>query len=187
MKKTEIKLLAAFICMFFLTGCNLFGPSKKDVNQALEAVFRTFENSTTENEPEFRNAYTNAADAIFKNDDESLIHEMSMMVDEGKFFVSGSCTFTDYEDSISQYILSGELAYEFVYPQSNARQGGFGSMVGEFTLASGKVQYIDFSFNQAENGKLSEFLINADGKAVDLSDDSNPYDLFTALSDRLPG
>ena len=187
MKKTEIKLFAAFVCMFFLTGCNLFGPSKKDVNQALEAVFRTFENSTTQNEPEFRNGYTNAADAVFKNDDESLVHIMSLMVDEGKFLVSGSCTFTDYKDSISQYILSGELAYEFVYPQNNAGRGGFGSMVGEFTLASGKLQYIDFSFNQAENGKLSEFLINADGKAIDFADETNPYDLFTALSDRLPG
>jgi len=187
MKKTEIKLLTAFICMIFLTGCNLFGPSKKDVNQALEAVFRTFENSTTQNEPEFRNGYSNAADAVFKNDDESLVHIMSLMVDEGKFFVSGSCTFTDYEDSTSKYILSGELAYEFVYPQRNGGRGAYGAMTGEFTLASGKVQYIDFSFNQAENGKLSEFLINADGKAVDLTDDSNPYDLFSALSDRLPG
>jgi hypothetical protein len=42
MKKTGIKLLAAFICICFLSGCNLFGPSKKDFKQALEAVFRAF-------------------------------------------------------------------------------------------------------------------------------------------------
>jgi len=187
MKKTAIKLMAAFVCFGFLTGCNLFGPSKKDVEQAMEAVFRAFEVSTTENEPEYKNMYTNAADAIFKNDDESLVHEMSMLIDEGKVSVSGNCVMTDYEDSISKYILSGELAYEVIYSQRNARRGGSGSMVGELSMAGGKVQFLDFSFTMAENGQLEEFEIYVDGKSVDFSEDQDPYSLFLALSDRLPG
>ena len=187
MKKTAIKLLAALICIGFLTGCNLFGPSKKDVEQALEAVFRAFEVSTTENEPEYKNMYTNAADAVFRNDDESLIHELSLIMDEGKVSVTGYCVMTDYEDSVSQYVLSGELAYEVTYSQRNARRGGTGSMTGELSMAGGKVQFLDFSFTLAENGQLEEFEIYVDGKNVDFSDEQDPYSLFLALSDRLPG
>lgn len=187
MKKAGIKLLAAFIGICFLSGCNLFGPSKKDVNQAMEAVFRTFENSTTQNEPEFQNVYSNAADAVFTNDDESLIHELSLMVDEGEVSVSGNFVMTDFEDSISQYILSGELSYEFTYNQRNASNWGFGSMTGELTLSGGKLQYIDFSFSTAKNGNLKEFLIKADGKAVNFADQADPFDLFKAVADKLPG
>ena len=187
MKNTGIKLLTAVLFLYFLTGCNLFGPSKKDVKQALEAVFRAFEISTTQNEPEYQNMYSNAADAIFKNDDESLIHELSLLIDEGKVSVSGNCVISDYEDTISQYILSGELAYEVTYRQSNASGGGSGSMTGELSLSGGKVQFIDFSFIMAENGELEEFLINADGKDIDLTNEENAYSLFRALSDRLPG
>lgn len=187
MKKTGIKLLAAFICICFLIGCNLFGPSKKDVKQALEAVFRAFEISTTQNEPEYQNVYSNAADAIFKNDDESLVHELSLLIDEGKVSVSGNCVITDYEDSISQYSLSGELAYEVTYRQRDGSGGGFGSMTGELALSGGKVQFIDFSFIIAENGKLEEFLIKADGKDINFANEKNAYGLFKGLSDRLPG
>jgi len=180
-------LLAAVLFLYFLTGCNLFGPSKKDVKQALEAVFRTFETSTTQNEPEYQNMYANAADVIFKNDDESLIHEMSLLIDEGKVSVAGNCVMTDYADSISQYSLSGELAYEVTYRQGDASGGGFGSMTGELSFSGGKVQFIDFSFITAENGELEEFLINANGKDIDLADEESAYGLFRALSDRLPG
>jgi hypothetical protein len=37
-------------------------------------------------------------------------------------------------------------------------------MTGELALSGGKVQYIDFSFIMAENGRMEKFLINADGK-----------------------
>jgi len=187
MKKTGIKLLAAFVCIGFLTGCNLLGPSKKDVQQALEAVFRAFEVSTTQNEPEYTNMYTNAADATFRNDDESLVHELSLLIDEGKVSVTGNCVMTDYQDVISPYILSGELEYEVTYDQRNAGRTGVGSMTGELTMSGGKIQFIDFSIIMAENGQLEEFEINADGENIDFSDDQNPYSLFKALSDKLPG
>lgn len=187
MKKTALNLLTAIVCIGLLTGCNLFGPSKKDVEQALEAVFRAFEMSTTENEPEYKNMYVNAADAVFRNDDESLIHEMSLLMDEGKVSVTGYCVMADYEDSDSKYILSGELVYEVIYSKRNTRHGGSGTMSGELSLAGGKVQFLDFSFTMGDSGELEEFEIYADGKSVDFSEDQDPYSLFMALSDRLPG
>ena len=187
MKKTAIKLLVAFVCVGLLTGCNLLGPSKKDVKQALEAVFRAFEDSTTENEPEYKNMYTNAADATFRNDDESLVHELSVLMDEGKVSVTGACTMTDYEDADSKYVLSGDLYYEVTYSQKNARHGGAGTMSGELEMTGGKVQFLDFSFTMDDDGELEEFELYVDGKSVDFSDDQDPYSLFLALSDRLPG
>jgi len=187
MKKTGFKLLTVLICISVLTGCNLFGPSEKDVKKALEAVFRSFELSTAQNEPEFTNLYSNAADAIFRNDDESLIHELSLMIDEGKVSVNGNCVMTDYEDSISKYTLSGELFYEMTYRQSNPANSGSGSMTGELALTGGKVQFIDFSLSTAENGELAEFEINADGKDITFTEEKSPYEMFQALTDKLPG
>ena len=187
MKKTGIKLLAAVLFLSFLSGCNLFGPSKEDVKQALEAAFRAFEFSTTQNEPEYQNMYTNAADVVFKNDDESLIHELSLLIDEGKVSVTGNCVITDYIDSISQYSLSGNLAYDITFSQRNAAGAGSGSMSGDLSLSGGKVQFMEFSFIMAENGELKEFLVKADGKDVDLTREENAYNLFRALSDKLPG
>jgi len=34
MEKAGIKLLTIIVCIGFLTGCNLFGPSKKDEENA---------------------------------------------------------------------------------------------------------------------------------------------------------
>ena len=114
MIKYGVKMLAAVLVVSFLTGCNLFGPSEKEVKEALEAVFRAFEDSTRQNEPEVRNVYSNAADFIFQNDEESLIHEMSVLFDEGKLSVTGNCMMTDHEDSVSQYFISGELARKII-------------------------------------------------------------------------
>ena len=43
------------------------------------------------------------------------------------------------------------------------------------------------SIIMAGNGRMEEFLITADGKDIDFADEKDPYSLFRALSDRLPG
>ena len=187
MKIMGLKLIAAILILLILSGCNLFGPSKKDVKQALEAVFRAFEVSTSESEPDVRNVYSNAADVVFRNDDESLIHEFSFMSDEGKVSISGNCVMTEYVDSVSQYNLSGELAYEMTFNQRTAANAGAGSMTGDLSLTGGKVRYIEFSFTRAKNGNLESFRVNANGKDVDLSREDNAYGIFRALTARLPG
>ena len=42
MKKTAIKLLATVLFLSFLTGCNLLGPSKKEVKQAMEELDKVY-------------------------------------------------------------------------------------------------------------------------------------------------
>ena len=178
MIKYGLKMLAAALVVSFLTGCNLFGPSEKEVKEALEAVFRAFEDSTRQNEPEVRNVYSNAADFIFYNNDESLMHEMSVLFDEGKLSVNGNCVITDHEDSISQYFISGELAYEVTFRQGSSGDVSSASMSGELTLSGGKVQTIEFSFNIGNRGDLADFLITADGKKMEFAKEDRAFNLF---------
>jgi hypothetical protein len=187
MMKSWVKMLAGVLIISLLTGCNIFGPSEKEVKKALEAVFRAFEESTQQNEPEVHNVYSNAADFIFKNDEESLIHEMSVVFDEGKLSVTGNCVLTDHEDSVSQYFISGELAYEVAFRNANSRDVDAGTMSGEITFSGGKVHTIEFSFDFGNRGELADFLVTANGKNVDFAREDKAFNLFRELSSRLPG
>jgi hypothetical protein len=187
MVKYGLKMLAAVFVFSLLTGCNLFGPSEKEVKEALEAVFRAFDDSTGQNEPEVRNVYSNAADFIFQNDDESIIHEMSVLFDEGKLSVTGNCVITDHADSVSQYSISGELDYKVTLKKGRSMDVGTGSMSGELTLSGGKVHSIEFSLNLGNTGEYTDFLITANGKNIDFAKEDEAFNLFRELSGRLPG
>jgi len=171
----------------FLTGCNLFGPSEKEVKNALEAIFRAFEDSTQQNEPEVRNVYSNAADFIFKNDEESLIHEMSVLFDEGKLLITGNCVITDHEDAVSNYHISGELDYKVTFRQGNSQDVDSGTISGELTLEGGKVQTLEFSFNLGNMDEMEAFLVTADGKNIDFAKEEKAFNLLRELGSRLPG
>lgn len=187
MIKHGIKILAMVLIFSFLTGCNLFGPSEKEVKHALEAIFRAFEDSTQQNEPEVRNVYSNAADFIFKNDEESLIHEMSVLFDEGKLLVTGNCVITDHEDAISNYYISGVLDYKVTFRQGNSRDVDSGTISGELTLAGGKVQTLEFSFDLGNRGEMEGFLVTANGKNIDFAREEKAFNLLRELGSRLPG
>ena len=187
MNKFRIKRLAAILIFSFLTGCNLFGPSEKEVKEAMDAVFRAFEESTSQDEPEARNVYSNAADFIFQNQDESLVHEMSVLFDEGKLSITGSCVLNDYEDSLSQYYISGALDYKVIIRKGGSTSVGTGSMSGEITLSGGRVQTMEFSFDIGSQGELENFLISANGKNVEFGQDAKAFSLFRELTGRLPG
>ena len=187
MNKFRIKRLAAILIFSFLTGCNLFGPSEREVKEAMTSVFRAFEDSTSQYEPEVSNVYSNAADFTFRNEDESLIHEMSVLFDESSLSITGSCVLTDYEDSNAQYYISGALDYKVTIKKGRSRDVGSGSMSGELTFAGGKVQTIEFSFDIGSQGEMENFLISANGKNVEFNQDEKAYSLFRELTGRLPG
>ena len=181
-----VKSLAAFLVFSFLTGCNLFGPSEQEVKEAMMAVFRAFEVSTNQDDPEVRNVYSNAADLIFQNEDESLTHEMSVLFDVGKLSVSGSCVLADYEDSVTQYLISGALDYKVTFEKGRSGDVGSGLMSGELTLTGGKVRTIEFSFDIASQGELENFQISANGKNVEFNQAEKAFSLFRELTSRLP-
>lgn len=187
MIKYGVKMLAVVLIFSFLSGCDLFGPSEKDVKHALEAIFRAFEDSTQQDQPEVRNVYSNAADFIFRNEEESLIHEMSVLIDEGKIMVTGNCVITDHEDPVSKYNISGQLDYHVTFRQGNSQEVGSGTMNGELTLAGGKVQTLEFSFNLGNRGEMEDFLVTANGKNIDFAREEKAFNFLRELGSRLPG
>jgi hypothetical protein len=179
-------VLAVVVSIFFLAGCNFGGPSEKEVVQALDAAMRAFADSVDQKTPEVEESYSNAIDLVFRNDDESLIHQMNVLLNDADVTVYGDCEISEYEDYDSAYLISGKLVYELLFPNGRP-DAGFGIMEGELTLIGGKVETIEFSLSTDEDGELEEFLISANGKEIDVSQQESMYNLFRQISRRLPG
>ena len=187
MKKLFTNIMAVALSLFFLTGCNLGGPSKKEVTAALDAAMRAFTESVEEKTPEVENAYSNALDLIFRNDDQSLVHHMNVLVSDEDVTLYGDCDLEEYQDYDSDYLISGKLVYELLFPRSGFPNAGFGIMEGELTMSGGKVETIEFSLSVDEDGQLEEFLVSANGKDIDLSEQDSLYNLLNQISRQLPG
>ncbi len=187
MREFVTNTMAVVLSLCCLAGCNLGGPSKKEVTAALDAAMRAFSESVEEKTPEVENAYSNALDLIFRNDDNSLIHHMNVLVSDEDVTVYGDCEIEEYEDYDSEYRISGKLVYELLFPRNSFPSAGFGIMEGELTLSGGKVQTIEFSLSVDEDGQLEEFLVSANGKDIDLSEQDSMYNLLRQISRQLPG
>jgi hypothetical protein len=179
--------MAVILSLGCLAGCNLGGPSKEEVTVALDAAMRAFTESVEEKTPEVENLYSNALDLIFRNDDESLIHHMNVLVGDADVTVYGDCEIEEYQDDDSDYLISGKLVYELLFPKNRFPNSGFGIMEGELTLSGGKVETIEFSLSVDEDGQLEEFLISANGKDIDLNEQDSMYNLLRQISRQLPG
>ena len=179
-------MLVVVISLFCLAGCNFGGPSEKEVVQALDAAMRAFADSVDGKTPEVEESYSNAIDLVYRNDDESLIHQMNVLVNNEDVTVYGDCDISEYEDYDSAYLISGKLVYELLFPKGRP-DTGFGIMEGELTLIGGKVETIEFSFSTDEDGELEELQISANGKEIDLSKQESMYNLFRQISGHLPG
>ncbi len=174
------------VSLFCLAGCNFGGPSEEEVTQALDAAMRAFADSVDENTPEVEEAYSNAIDLVFRNDDESLVHQMNVLVDGEDVTVYGDCQISQYEDYDTAYLISGKLVYELLFPRGRP-DAGFGVMQGELTLTGGKVETIEFAIATDEDGGLEEFQISANGIEIDISRQESMYNLFRQISGHLPG
>ena len=179
-------MFAVAVSLFFLAGCNLGGPSKKEVTLALDAAMRAFSESVEEKTPEVENAYSNAIDLIFRSDDESLLHHVNVLVSDEDVTVYGDCEIEEYQDYDSDYLVSGKLVYELLFTRGGP-SSGFGIMEGELTMSGGKVETIEFSLSVNEDGELEEFLISANGKYIDMSEQDNMYNLLRQIGRQLPG
>lgn len=187
MKKFLTNTLAVVLSLCCLAGCNLGGPSQEEVTAALDAAMRAFTESVEEKNPEVENAYSNALDLIFRNDDQSLIHHMNVLVSDEDVTVYGDCELEEYQDYDSDYLISGKLVYELLFPRHNIHNAGFGIMEGELTMSGGKVETIEFSLSVDEDGQLEEFMVSANGQDIDLSEQDSLYNLLRQISRQLPG
>jgi hypothetical protein len=164
---------AWLLLLFFLTGCDLLGPSPEDVRTALDAVGRGIEYSTSDRlKPEIHAMYANAADATFRTDDHSITHNISFLVDQkkGSATFKGDCNFSGYSDASTGYRINGIFSYNMNIV--NKRSGipheeMFGKMQCRLSLSGGRISTLDLSIVRKENGLFDNHLV-ANGKKIDL-------------------
>ena len=120
-------MLAVVVSIFFLAGCNFGGPSEKEVVQALDAAMRAFADSVDQKTPAVEESYSNAIDLVFRNDDESLIHQMNVLLNDADVTVYGDCEISEYEDYFASGFAGSGLASGFASSFTSASASGFGA------------------------------------------------------------
>ena len=187
MKKYMIVFALLGILTALFCGCRYTGPSDKEVFDAMEAVMRGFQASMTKDTLEINNEYANAADGVFRSEDDSVITNMTVLMNEGVFHVYGNCLFSDYQDHTSKYLLNGELIYNVKYRGTFNAAAGFGEMSCSVDLTGGQIETLEFSFIIGERGQLEEFLVTANDMDVTIKKENSLYDLFKQWSQTMPG
>lgn len=173
--------------MFALIGCTYLGPTDGQVRKAIEVTIRGFVESLDQEDIEINNSYANAADFVVRNEDDSLVNQVSIILDENEYHVFGSCTFSDYQDPESEYLLNGEMTFNLWYtPKINAN-AGYGEMSSSISLTGGIIESLEYSFTIDETGDVEQYLITANGKTIVFTEQDNFFEFLEVLRDRMPG
>ena len=185
--KKFVSAISLFILPFFLlTGCNL-GPSNKQVRKAMEATVRSFASSLDDPQDlEVSEQYANAAKAVFRNKDGSVVTSMGVFMREDGLQVYGTSTFTDYEDAKSDYTVNGELTYNIMYPLNLNPREAYGEMSCSAMLSGGKIESLEFSVNGDGSG-AEEYMVTANDHFIDFKDTRSIFEIFEEISRKMPG
>ncbi len=171
------------IILVLLAGCDLFGPSPKDVKAALEAVDRALESSARKGmKPEVHSEYINAADVTYTAGDRSTVHSMSFFLDTdtGAGSINGECVFSDYRDAPSGYTINSSFKYDFKEIKKSSIDDMYGSIDCSVRLAGGKISSLDASFSEDKDGVLIHS-IKADGREVDMQKWEKAFQVIRSL------
>ena len=169
------------------SGCRMSGPSEKDVFEAMEAVMRGFENSMHDDSMEIQETYSNAADAVFRNADETVVTSMTAIINDNEMHVYGTSIFSEYQDSATDYQMDGEFSYNIKGPNAYSTNSWFGEMDCSVELTGGKVETLEFSFLINENGEIEEYFIIANDIDLDLDRPNSTVDILERFIRKMPG
>lgn len=187
MKKFLICFSVVLLTMVVTQGCRMFGPSEKDVFEAMQAVMRGFENSMSEDNLEIKDAYSNAADAVFRNEDDSVVTSMTAIINDNQMHVFGKSIFSEYLDPSTDYQLDGEFKYNIKSLGSYHADSWFGEMDCSVELTGGKIEALEFSFIIDENGEVEEYYITANDVDLDLDKHNSVIDILERFTRKMPG
>ena len=179
-------LLGLFI---LIVGCgSLFGgPSEEDVNTAMEAIMWGFQASFSA-DPEMQEVYSNAADMTFTIDDGAIVHEMSFVInDDGTLKTTGSCTYNDYKDTRTNYLMNGELSYRLLFAASDRPDEMHGEMDFDFNLQGGKITTLEVFFAMNEQGQFEDAQLIANGHEIDFDKWQKVINFLEPLITKNPG
>ena len=175
------------LIIFAVCGCRLTGPSDREIMEAMEAVMRGFETSMNEDTLEINNAYANAADAVFRNEDHSAVTKMTALMNENQLHVYGNCLFSEYQDASSDYLLSGELTYNLKSIGSSNSNAWYGDMGCTVELSGGNIQTLEFSFSLDEDGNFIEYMITANDIDIDMNTGDSLMEILQRFGRGMPG
>lgn len=182
------KWIVPGLIMFIVSCGNLLGgPSEKDVTIATEAIMECFQTSLTA-EPEMQQVYSNAADMTFTIDDGALVNEMSfIMKDDGSVKMRGLCTYNDYKDSRTHYVMNGEFTYRLVFPDANRSDKMYGEINLDFNLQGGKIETLELYFAMNEQEQIEDAQVVANGQDIDFNKWQKVLHIIEPLIDNRPG
>ena len=80
MKKYLFFFALIVLVVIAVGGCRLTGPTDKEVFEAMQAVMRGFQASMDQETLEINDTYANAADGVFRNDDESVVTNIAFIM-----------------------------------------------------------------------------------------------------------
>ena len=183
--RNYVSIISLFILPFaLLAGCNM-GPTKRQTHQALEATIRSV-NSSLENLDRLDNIqinrmYANGADFVIENKEGSVVTAASIFRLENEVQIYGNSTIENYEDPKSDYIINGELNFNFLLPY-HSLDDFYGEMSGSLDLSGGKIESLEFSGSLDRNGN-EVFDTTANNYPVHLE----LYDNFFEMLKDVPG
>ena len=179
--------MVVLLMMVFAQGCKMFGPSEKDVFEAMQAVLRGFEESMDDDNMEIKDAYSNAADAVFRNEDDSVVTSMTVIVNDNQMHLYGSSIFSEYLDSSTDYQMDGEFNYNIKSVGSYNAGAWYGEMDCSVELIGGKIETLEFSFVLDKDGEVEEYYITANDVELDMNKQNNFIDILERFTPNMPG
>lgn len=187
MRKFLSLFAVIFLIIFVAHGCRMFGPSEKDVFEAIQVVMRGFENSMNQDNMEIKDTYSNSADAVFRNEDDSAVTSMTAIVNDNQMLVYGTSIFSEYQDPSTDYQLDGEFNFNIKSLKPYSADSWFGEMDCSVELAGGKIETLEFSFLIDESGEVEEYFITANDVDLDLDEKNSFIDILERFTREMPG
>lgn len=172
--------MLAAMCVL-LCGCGLMGPTPVDVKKALDAVGSGLTDSGKYN-PQISSEYSNAADITAVAPDGSVANRAKVYIDSAHaLLIHGECTFANYKESTSGYVLNGTVTYKFEDIKKDDPGAMIGNIACDVTLTGGKIQSLKVTVVKGKEGPaVTEIFAN--GKKFDIEGWENAMGMLKAVA-----
>lgn len=175
MNVKHVALVIASIAMALsLMSCSLFGPSDEEILGALNPVFAGFQSvPIMEDHVALKFRHQDTVQVSYENDDKTITQSAALVLDRAKSYLSckGECTFSNYRDDKSGYLMTGTISYGFGgYVDRPADLKDLEFVVHMKYQGGGrKVQSIEFTMNEEvyTSGRFTRFLVNGKNRKVE--------------------
>jgi hypothetical protein len=177
MKKT---FLLMAMCIL-LAGCGLMGPTPADVVKACDALKDALIASDQYN-PQVNSEYSNTADIVAVAPDGSVSNKAKAYIDSAHaMLINGKCTFTNYKEQKSGYVLNGTVTYNLQDIKKDDPEAMNGHILYDITLTGSKVESLKVTIDKGK-GSPEVVEIYANGKKFDIEGWKDAISMLKAIT-----